>query len=385
MGETAASKPAKRVFVHVGAPKSGTTYLQHILWQNREQLASDGILYPLERQFEHFAATMDLRESTWGHGFRDPVWERAWDRIADRARDWDGPTVVFSNELLGGATAEQVQRAYASLQPAEIHVVFTARDLARQLPSDWQEQIKHTHTVTLDRFVDDLVRLGIAAPPPFGEMFWGLHDPVRVLQSWRSDLPPERIHIVTVPQPGGPRAALWERFAGLLGAAPSGYDTAVWGNASLGRAETEFLRRLNVALGNRAGRYYDLLVRVRLAESILAERRNAPKARLPRRHHEWIVQRSHEMIESLRAAGYAVSGNLDELLPASPPDDPEVPPQQTSAADLTEVGIHALAGMLHKLAGMQAYAKSRERELAVERESRRSTSDRAAEGREVAR
>ena len=64
---------------------------------------------------------------------------------------------------------------------AEVHLVFTARDIARQLVSDWQEHIKHKHVVTLERFVDDLVELGIDAPRPFGQMFWGLHDPARVL------------------------------------------------------------------------------------------------------------------------------------------------------------------------------------------------------------
>ena len=39
---------ARRVYVHVGLPKTGTTYLQHMLWESREALAADGVLFPGE-------------------------------------------------------------------------------------------------------------------------------------------------------------------------------------------------------------------------------------------------------------------------------------------------------------------------------------------------
>ena len=35
---------ARRTFVHIGTPKSGTTYLQSLWWHNREDLAARGLL-----------------------------------------------------------------------------------------------------------------------------------------------------------------------------------------------------------------------------------------------------------------------------------------------------------------------------------------------------
>jgi hypothetical protein len=35
--------------VHVGTPKTGTSYVQDVLFLNRETLAEQGILYPAER------------------------------------------------------------------------------------------------------------------------------------------------------------------------------------------------------------------------------------------------------------------------------------------------------------------------------------------------
>ena len=34
------------VFLHVGLPKTGTTELQKVLWENRRRLAENGVVYP---------------------------------------------------------------------------------------------------------------------------------------------------------------------------------------------------------------------------------------------------------------------------------------------------------------------------------------------------
>jgi len=41
-----APEPAPRAVVHVGAPKTGSTYLQAVLWRNRAALRAAGVLYP---------------------------------------------------------------------------------------------------------------------------------------------------------------------------------------------------------------------------------------------------------------------------------------------------------------------------------------------------
>lgn len=368
----ASARPAgKAVYVHVGAPKTGTTFLQNVLWKNRTELAEDGVCYPLERAGEHLIASLDLQEMSWG-GRRDPGWEGAWDRVASRVREWPGRVAVVSNELLGGATPEHARRAVESLEPADVHVVFTARDLARQLVSDWQEQVKHMHTVSSTQFVDDLVADEIDAPAPFGFMFWGLHDAVRVLRGWSAAVPPERIHVVTVPQPGGPADRLWERFAGLVGIDPARYDTATAkGNTSMGLVETELVRRLNVRLGKSLGGRYDPLVRGYLAESLLAARPDPVKAALPANHHSWAVDRSKEIIAGLEAAGYDIVGDLNELVP-QPPEGTATQSDEVETSELLPAAIDAIAGLLQNPPKGQGRATDeRVKQLERELEQRR--------------
>lgn len=344
-----------RATVHVGAPKAGSTYLQDVLWRNRDTLRASGVLYPLQRPGEHFHATLDVREMSWG-GRVDGPWLGSWERVAARLDDWSGD-VVLSNELLGGARRDQASRvvdALAGQADREVHVVFTARDLARQLPSDWQEHVKHRHSVPLSTFVDDLVRLGRDAPAPFGEMFWGLHDAESVLDTWATVVPEEQIHLVTVPQGRATPHGLWERFARAAGMEGLQLDLDVDPrNVSLGVVEAETLRRLNVALRDHfPARHYDSVVRQLLAEQVLvaAARRVPPSERLtlPPEHDEWARVRSAQLIRAVAARRYDVVGDLDELLPA--PRTGGRQPEQVTADDIAEVSLDGLTGTLRQLA-----------------------------------
>ena len=97
---------ADRVFLHVGVPKSGTTYLQTTMWHNRPALRAQGVLYPGRRRMDHFHACQDLR------GKRGPRPGGAWDRLRDELSDWPG-TGLVTHEFFAMATAEQAQRAVA--------------------------------------------------------------------------------------------------------------------------------------------------------------------------------------------------------------------------------------------------------------------------------
>jgi hypothetical protein len=344
----AGRRPQKRAVLHVGAPKTGSTFLQQVLWHNREALATAGVGYVLEDEKEHFAATMDVREMTWGGG-RDPAWDGAWERIATRMREWPGHTAVFSNELLGGATRDQISRAVQSLKPAEVEVAFTARDLARQLTSDWQEQVKHTHAVSFDDFVDDLVAHGLDATPPFGPMFWGLHDPVHVLRPWAEVLGADHVYVITVPQAGAPRDTLWERFAGRLDVDPQLCDLDLAkANPSLGAVEAELLRTLNERadrIQRIQPRHYRDDLRGRLIEEVLRSRSPQAPIALPERHLDWVRKRSQELIDGVRHAGYVVVGDLDELEPA-PPRPGATDPARIDQAVLMDAALDTLAELI---------------------------------------
>jgi hypothetical protein len=338
----------KRVFLHIGAPKTGTTYLQHVLFKNREALADAGVLYPYSALDQTFRSAHDFCGTTW-FGHHADRFRGEWDRVAELARSWEGSTVIISSELLAAATPDRIKSRLGMLAPAqaeqtELHVVFSARDLARQLVSDWQEQVKHKHTVTLERFVDDLVELGRNAPEPFGRLFWGLHDAGAVLATWSEAVPPERIHVITVPPPGGPSDALWTRFCTVTGLDPAGYDTtAKRSNASMGVEETELVRRMNRRLTKMDGNSYDVLVRLFLADKVLGG--GTTRLTLPPDRMAWARSRSQTLIDQLSEAGYQVEGDLSDLMPR-PPETDYVSPTALTDGDLGPVAIKTATALL---------------------------------------
>ncbi|MFC5184002.1 hypothetical protein [Actinomadura harenae] len=355
--KTTAMGTGKRVFLHVGAPLLGADGAQEALWHASGRLARGGVGYPLHAPGDMFAATMDLRDMDWG-GRRDPAWTGMWEKVASRARDWTGDRVLLSHELLAGATAEQAARAVASLGDADVHVVFTARDLARQLAADWSEHLRHQHTVTFDRFVDDLVELGIGAPEPFGPMFWGLHDPVHALRAWASAVPAANVHVVTAPHGGDGVPELWRRFMALTGVDPEWCDLAALPEQRpLGRVEAELVRLVNGRLRGALGGAYERLVRQHVAGEILRGRPDAREIVVPERHHAWLADRSRRLVDDLAGAGYAVVGDLADLLPDLPSEagaggagTPEAAP---SADELTDAALVVIEAVLRDLARVE--------------------------------
>ncbi len=334
----------KSVFFHVGAPKTGTTYLQSVLFRNKDDLARAGVLYPYADFGQSFRSMQDFRGVGWG-GAAASKFRGEWDRVASSTRTWSGDTVIISNELLGGSTPERIVKGLAAVEPAEIHVVFTARDFARQLVSDWQEHIKHKHTVPLETFVDDLIEKGVDAPAPFGELFWGMHDAANVLARWAEFVPTGHVHVVTVPHKDAPPDTLWRRFCTVTGLQANRYDTVLErSNTSMGVVETELVRRINAHVRGIPDEHYDPLVRKLLAEDILGG--DSPRLVLPEGRMEWVEHRSRQLVGELEAAGYPVIGDLAELMPMRAEHEGYISPTHLSEADLGSAAIRAATGLL---------------------------------------
>lgn len=333
-----------RVFLHVGTPKSGTTYLQEVLWGNRDRLRAAGVLYPGDRPDAQFLATLDLRDLSYHEP--DPATPGSWQRITAQARAWQGTTVI-SHEMLAAADAGTVRRALASLSGTEVHVVVTARALARQIPAVWQEDVKNRGSQPFGEFARDLRE---RAGTYFATTFWGYQDLPAILRTWGADLPPARVHVLPIPH-NGSRDGLWRRFAGLVGVDPAvANGTLEVQNASMGVAETNVLRLLNDedAMAALDWRAYDSLVKTFLAVDVLAERPGAEPLRLPAEEQEWVALWSKETIETVRAAGYAIDGDLDDLMPAAATSPEPLHPDEVSDTEVRAAAVHALAAVLRR-------------------------------------
>src|SRR3954451_4678003 len=332
------------VYLHVGAPKTGTTYLQDRLSLNRDSLARHGIHSPLGlHQSDHFGPALDLLKVPWG-GLQHDV-EGQWDALSARVRRADG-TVVISHEVLAAARPSQVRRAMAGLEGSEVHLVYSARDLARQIPAEWQEGVKHQRKVAFGRF---LSQVQAATRSTSTAWFWRVQSLPDVLSRWTRGLPPERVHLVTVPQAGAPRDLLWERYCRVFGIDPAwAPGESERENVSIGAAETTLVRRFNRRL-KEAGlpsEEYRRLVRELVVHQTLAQRPNMTRVTRPPAAYPWAAGIAEEWAEWVVGSGIDVVGDIDDLRPVPPPADEEWEnPDRPRRPQMLEAALDAMVAL----------------------------------------
>ena len=333
----------RRVYLHVGAPKTGTTYLQDRLALNRGELARHDVHYPLGLQASQFKAALDLLDVSWG-GQRDDA-RGEWGKLMDRVRRHDG-TVIVSHEILSGARSSRVKQAMTDLADSEVHLVYSARDLARQIPAEWQEGIKHRRRRSFARF---LTQVQNAPRTKSNLWFWKAQGLPDVLTRWGHGLPPEQVHLVTVPQAGAPRDLLWQRYCQAFGIdpvwAPEESDRA---NVSIGTAETAVLRKLNRRLkkAGLGGDDYRRLVRQLLVHQTLAQRSGMTRATLPPAAFDWADEVTQEWVDWIEGSGIDVIGDVEDLRPVRPaPDERWRNPDRPRRADMVDAAVDALVAM----------------------------------------
>jgi hypothetical protein len=320
-----------KVFLHIGEPKTGSTFLQQVIWRNRAALAAQGVVLPGHHPQDHFRASQDLR------GLKklpsDPAgsWTGEWDILARQSKQAPRAAVI-SHELFSAADDEHVRQAVSSLEPAEVHLVLTARDMASLLPAEWQESIKHRNARGWEDWLADVIDRESVSPDRRQWWFWRVHDTLQILQIWSQYVPADRIHVMTTPQRGASPDLLWRRFAGLLEIDPDSVDISrARANASLGLTETEFLRRLNAELsGEVPDWFYMWVVKEGIAHTTLAARPAGQRLVLPPDRYAWARQFAEALIAGLGEAGYDLVGDAGELRPpeltgvaVSPADQPE--------------------------------------------------------------
>ncbi|HEY3529880.1 MAG TPA: hypothetical protein VGK78_12090 [Nocardioides sp.] len=352
----------KKVHLHVGTPKTGTSYLQHVLYHNRRILHRNGIDYPADRFDAQFLAALDLMRMPWGGLEAQAI--GAWDWLASSVRRAQGDAIV-SHEILATASRAQIGRALESLghgRGADVHLVLSVRDLVRQIPAEWQENVKHRAGLSYGAFLDR-----IQDPRREGRIatwFWGVQEIPDILDRWGSDLPPEHVHVVTVPPAGGSPDLLWKRFVEAFGL--DGIDLQLDGervNPSLGSAETTLIRRINRAANEELEpAQYRPLVRELLAHQTLSRRTRTPRLALPPDVHPWATGLAEAWIAEIRARGYDVIGDLDDLLGA-PPVEEYADPDHPDEALVSGAAVDALKAVLLDHARLQHQLHQREAEL----------------------
>ena len=329
---------SRRVFVHIGLPKTGTSYLQSVLWPHRGVLLGHGLLVPGREKRDHLLSSMIVRDDP-NVRRRGPGASEAWDVVRSAIAAHDGDALV-SHEFFCAASADQAERMVADLAPAEVHVVVTAREPLGLFTSSWQESLKNLGTTPLEDYGRTV------SEDPRDVWDWRSLDLGLVLDRWSPVVPDERLHLVVAPGAGLPREELWRRYAGVLGLDPDVVPhEAAFTNQTMGVVEAETLRRINPHLRDFRGPYD----RGRWIRTFLADERLVTLGGERYWPGEDQVadarERGARAVERIRAASYDVVGEVDDLLV---PDElpPRRHPSSVTDAEVAEVAVSLVARLL---------------------------------------
>lgn len=348
---------ARRVHLHIGAPKSGTTYLQTILWGNRDLLREAGVLVPGRGLVDYNRAAVAMRVERQGDGL--PV--RTWRAMLEEVHAFDGDAVL-SGEWFCRAPAHLVGRTIEQLAPAEVSVVFSARAFVSQVPAAWQESLKRGNPVSLDDFVDRLWQLQ-------RRWSWANLDARVVLERWTPHVPVERIAVVTVPRDRREPDALLTRFSEALSFPREGLVLGEAArNESLSVESAELLRKVAprvqevIDFSDRPWADEYRWMRRYLAHELFVPQ-EGHRIALRRKDVSRLRRRSQEVADWARTSGVRVVGDLDDLVEVGNPEH-SLHPSKVDAAAQLERAVPVIAQLLHDLRATTLAAEDERKERA---------------------
>jgi hypothetical protein len=336
---------ARTVHLHIGLPKTGTTFLQTTMWENRRALRRQRFLYPGSSRMDHYHASQEVRGASpvrMGHN------AGAWDRLVAKLAAWDGDGLV-SHEFFSMATPEQAQAAVAALAPAEVRLVVTVRSYVLQFPAVWQEALKMNSDLGFDEFMDRAL-----AGKLRGGWSWESQDISRVLGNWSKAVPAGRVTVVTVPPPGAPRGLLWERWKEAIGIDDSAFDLDVsYANESLGAAQAALLMRVKPHLSGplEAGGVRHRWVRKYFGHEVLVPQRGERFGPRPQYVAE-LATRSASAKTWIQEQDMKVVGDLDDLLSTAAPDGTH--PSDVPDSEIVDVAARAIEQMIRDVRDLTA-------------------------------
>jgi hypothetical protein len=328
-----------KVFLHIGLPKTGTTYLQRALWDNKDVLTKAGLLLPGHRR-RHLLATLELRE--------DPKLARRtgdvdapWGALVSEALAWPRD-VLITHEFFGPASPAQIGRAVESLRGADVHVLVTAREMVGLTISRWQEYVRNGGHRSIDTYPPD------KDYDPANAWGWASIDLADILDRWGSVIAHDRIHVLPMAPGASDPTELLTRFLGVMGYA----DAAVTMpsspvNESLGLVEAEVLRRTTRHMGDfRSAPDRGNWIRGYLAAPGImptsGEKFRPSDARLVE-----LEERGRRAVSALKNGGYDVVGDVTLLEPRDVRGRRQ--PGEVTDAEQLDVAVQIIANLMTRV------------------------------------
>ena len=332
----------KKVVIHAGFHKTGTTALQHSLQASTELLKTAGYRYPIVDQgTSQSGSVLALADRGWGWQARGSkvIPKRIWTKLVKQVRSGQD-NIILSSEFFSELDELQIQEIKSAFAELDCQIVFTLRAFDKLFPSTYQQALKsgsaYSYEAWLERTVKDY----------FAEQktgFWKRNRHAQVISRWQQIFGAENVTIITADDsnPG----LLFARFSEFLrlpvGTLKPVADSGL--NRSLLLDEIYLLRAINKNVPkSRNWNAYMTFIRRGTFEQITAtpaaKVSAAEKLRTPKAYAKKIEQIAALEMAELKALDLRVLGDIRDLEVGTAPIGPN--------AELTQISIDKVAAVI---------------------------------------
>lgn len=312
----------RRLIIHAGFHKSGTTALQESLHANRKLLLSHGISYPSNGAKSHHRLAWSLMQKTWGWvdrgGERVPI--KYWNRKIKEINASKSETVILSSEFFSELDGDLIRRFGSEVKSRKVSVLFTLRPLAKLLPSTYQQYLKYGTVAEYEDWLHSVLdKPGISTINP---TFWVRHSHGKVIAKWADVLGKSNVTVLIVNE-ANPEF-LFDEFNSYLGLPTKTIGAQESGsNRSLTMEEIALLLELNRQFPKeRSWDEYEIFIRRGYIRELTDHVPAAPdKERLLT--PQWAVDKANDLGAEIRneinQLGVRVIGDFESLARATVP------------------------------------------------------------------
>lgn len=331
----------RKLIIHAGFHKTGTTALQHALFDSREVLASAGFSYPIVGAgTSQNASVLALAGRGWGWTKRGSktLPQSTWSKLVKQINGSKSHCLI-SSEILSELNQEQIETIKSSFPNHDISVIFTLRALDKVLPSTYQQALKGGTSTFYDAWLERTLA-------DYGEgqksKFWKRTSYSKVLKTWIEIFGSSAITLVTVND--GKPTLLYQRFSEVLGLKDVQLSKA--GSRGLNRGllldEIALLRIMNANFPkSKTWNEYQTFIRQGTFDPLTnipaIDSNPEDKLRNPSRFTDQIVEISKSELSQLKAMKLRTVGSLKELSTSAAMIGENVEPEQISISKMAEV------------------------------------------------
>ena len=204
----------KKLIIHPGFHKTGTTALQQALSEARAELPKANFSYPHIAGNAHHRAAWSVIEKTWGWknrgGRSTDVTE--WKKLERKLKSNKG-TAIISSEFFSEADENQLANLAKQLEGVEVQIVFTWRPLPFMLASSYQQYLKYGVKKSYLEWLDSIFQ--VPGEAKFTPSFWKRNLQGDVVARWAETFGAKNISLIAVDE--SKPTYLYETFADLAG------------------------------------------------------------------------------------------------------------------------------------------------------------------------